>query len=133
MQKALTINHRRVKIVASTLALTFIAFRIWLHHSPNTDLNIGRYNIHHLFTGVLLIMLCGIPLAILQGNGRLLDVAALGFGVGLSMALDEWIFLIATDGSNASYLLQVSLWGGASMVGLGCAYTLALSLFHKWK
>jgi uncharacterized membrane protein len=46
------------------------------------------------------------------------------------MALDEWVYLIATDGSNASYLLPVSFWGGAVAIVLACAYTVAL-IFHE--
>jgi hypothetical protein len=48
--------------------------------------------------------------------------------MGLAMALDEWVYLIATDGSNASYLLPVSFWGGVVVVGLALAYAVALSL-----
>jgi hypothetical protein len=44
------------------------------------------------------------------------------FGSGLSLALDEVVYLIATDGSNASYLLPVSFWGGVIVVGLGPAW-----------
>ena len=51
-----------------------------------------------------------------------LDVALLVFGAGLAMALDEWVYLIATDGTNASYLLPVSLWGGIVVTGLACVY-----------
>lgn len=121
----------RVRLIVASLLLTFLSFRAWLHLYPNTDLNVGPYNIHHLFTGILLIAICGIPLAIFQGRNRWLDIAALGFGVGLSLALDEWVFLIATDGSNASYLLRVSLWGGAIMVGSSCLYTALLWLSNR--
>jgi hypothetical protein len=44
----------------------------------------------------------------------------------LRLALDEWVYLIATDGGNASYLLPVSVWGGVVVVGLACAYALGL-------
>jgi hypothetical protein len=44
------------------------------------------------------------------------------FGVGLSLALDEVVYLIATDGSNASYLLPVSFWGGVVVVGAGALW-----------
>src|ERR1043166_3684713 len=121
------LNKRRTVSVFVALVATFALVRVFLHSSPNTDLNIGRYNIHHLFTGVLLITVCGIPLVVLHGGSRLLDLAAIGFGVGLSLALDEWFYLIMTDGSNASYLLPVSFWGGVFMVCLASGILLAVA------
>ena len=109
-----------------SMTVTFALLRVFLNFSPNTDLNVGRYNIHHLFTGLLLVAVGGIPLAIFQGASRKLVLARLVFGAGLGMALDEWVFLIATDGSNASYLLPVSFWGGVIVIGLACVYTSAL-------
>ncbi len=41
-------------------------------------------------------------MALFDGNSRRLDVASVMFGAGLSMALDEWVYLIATDGSDKS-------------------------------
>jgi hypothetical protein len=38
------------------------------------------------------------------------------------MMLDEWVYLIVTDGSNSSYLLPVSFWGGLAMVLACVAY-----------
>jgi hypothetical protein len=66
------------------MGLTFALLRAYLHFSPDTDLNIGHYNIHH-----------------------------------------------ATDGSNASYLLPVSFWGGVVVIGLALAYTATLMFFGK--
>jgi hypothetical protein len=116
------VSTRRLLLLLLALAATFAVVRLFLHMSPNSDFNIGPYNVHHLFTGLLLITFCGIPLVVLQGDQRILDVATVGFGVGLSLALDEWIYLIVTDGSNASYLLPVSFWGGVAMVGMACLY-----------
>jgi hypothetical protein len=59
------------------------------------------------------------------------DAATIGFGIGLSLALDEWVYLITTDGSNASYLLPISFWGGAVCVGLACLYVLVLYLVRR--
>jgi hypothetical protein len=120
---SIKLDPKRFRLVLCSLVLTFAALRLWLHQFPNTDLNVGAYNIHHLFTGLLLLALGGIPLAVLQGQSRWLDVAALLFGAGLSMALDEWVFLIATDGSNAAYLLPVSWRGALVMIALACGYT----------
>lgn len=119
-------NRLRALLILGSLILTFILLRVWLHTFPNSDLNIGPYNIHHLYTGLLLITICGIPLSLFHVNNRILNIAALGFGAGLSMALDEWIYLIATDGSNSSYLLPVSLWGGIILILIAALYILLL-------
>jgi hypothetical protein len=121
-------TKRNGLLLLVAMSLTFIALRAYLHFSPNTDLNIGQYNIHHLFTGLLLIAAGGIPLAIFSSATRLLDLSRVVFGIGLGLALDEWVFLIATDGSNASYLLPVSFWGGVIVVGLACLYVVVLLL-----
>lgn len=118
-------------VLLCSMGLTFALLRAYLHFSPNTDLNIGHYNIHHLFTGLMLIAVGGIPLAILDASTRWLELARWIFGAGLGMALDEWVFLIATDGSNASYLLPVSFWGGIVAIGLALAYTTMLMFFSK--
>jgi hypothetical protein len=120
------VSKRRVIFVTAPLLVTFAALRLFLHSFPNADFNVGRYNIHHLFTGLILITLSGIPLAVFHGEGRLLDFAALAFGIGMSLALDEWVYLIATDGTNASYLLPISFWGGVVMIALASGYALAL-------
>jgi hypothetical protein len=100
------------------LAGSFILLRIMLWFSPNSDFDLLGYNIHHLFTGLVIISLTA-PLIILEAGGRqLMKYWLLAFGAGLGMALDEWVYLIVTDGSNDSYLLPVSFWGGAAAVAL---------------
>lgn len=115
-------NIRRARIIAASIVVTFVVIRAMLHASPDSDFDIGGYNIHHLFTGLLLIVAGGIPLALFPRSSRLMDAAAVVFGIGLSLALDEWVYLIATDGTNASYLLPVSLRGGIVMVALAVIY-----------
>jgi len=116
--------RKNALLLVGSMLITFVLLRLYLHISPDTDLNIGSYNIHHLFTGLLLIAAGGIPLAVFQGSTRNLKPALIIFGAGLGMALDEWVFLIATDGSNDSYLLPVSFWGGVIVICLACVYTL---------
>ncbi len=127
------VHKRRLILVLGALVVPFVLLRVWLFFAPNTDFNVAGYNIHHLFTGLLLITLGGLPLALFRGASRWLDVAAVVFGVGLSLALDEWVYLIATDGSNASYLLPVSFWGGVVMIALACAYVGVLLVVQKRK
>lgn len=115
-------DKRRARIIAASIVVTFLIVRAMLHLSPDSDFDAAGYNIHHLFTGLLLIVAGGIPLATIHRNSRLMDAAAVAFGIGLSLALDEWVYLIATDGTNASYLLPVSFRGGVVMVALAVIY-----------
>lgn len=124
-------DYRRTKLILASLLVTFIVTRVMLTSSPNSDFDVAGYNIHHLFTGLLLITAGGIPLALFNRNSFALDVASVAFGSGLALALDEWVYLIATDGSNASYLLPVSLKGGILMVGLAALYIAVLYLASR--
>lgn len=113
-------------LLVASMTATFLVLRVALYLTPDSDVNVAGYNIHHLFTGLVLIAAGGIPLAIFRGSTRRLDAARVLFGAGLGMALDEWVYLIATDGSNASYLLPISFWGGLVVVGLACIYAVLL-------
>jgi hypothetical protein len=128
-----SINKTRAKILVSSLVVTFVVIRVWLFFYPNADLNLLGYNIHHLYTGLLLVTIGGIPLILFSNSGRILNLATAIFGIGLSLALDEWVYLITTDGSNMSYLLPVSFWGGLILVGLTCLYIGALYFWFRKK
>jgi hypothetical protein len=119
-------RRRRGHILVASLGVTFAVIRGWLAITPNADFNVAGYNIHHLFTGLLLLTFFGVPLALGFGHGRRGDWLTAGFGVGLALALDEWVYLIATDGSNASYLLPVSFWGGLVFIVGAALYVMAL-------
>ncbi len=124
-----SINKTRAKIMVISLIATFLVIRVWLFFYPNADFNVAGYNIHHLYTGLILIIIGGIPLILFSDSKRILDLATAIFGIGLSLALDEWVYLIATDGSNLSYFFPISLWGGIILVGLTCLYIGALYFF----
>ncbi len=125
----------RNAVVLGTVVLgTFVALRLWLWLVPNADFEVAGYNVHHFFTGLVFIAAGGIPLAIFRGNTRRLDMALVLFGIGLGLALDEWVYLIATDGSNASYLLPISFWGGIVVVSLALGYVVLLAWYaHQRK
>jgi hypothetical protein len=115
-------DRRRARLILASLLLTFAVIRLAMWRSPDSDFDLAGYNIHHLFTGVLLATAAAIPLILRPGRSRGLDVACVLFGAGLSLVLDEVVYLIATDGSNASYLLPVSFWGAVVVVGSGAAW-----------
>jgi hypothetical protein len=118
---------RRGWILLLTLALTFGVMRGSMALRPDADFTVAGYNIHHLFTGLLILTACGVPLVLGVGSVRVGEWLTAGFGMGLGLALDEWVYLIATDGSNASYLLPVSFWGGVVVVGAALLYAAILT------
>jgi hypothetical protein len=52
---------RNAILLILSIGLTVLALRIALHNSPDSDFDVAGYNIHHLFTGLVLIALGGIP------------------------------------------------------------------------
>ncbi len=112
------------EVVGTTMVLcvsvvgTFLALRLALAYSPNADLSLGGYNIHHLFTGIILTTVTAVPLAIGDVSISVRRSLVAVLGIGLACMLDEWVYLIATDGSNASYSLPVSYWGGTALVSI---------------
>lgn len=123
--------RRNVLLLLVATLLPVVLLRLALHASPDQDFDVAGYNVHHLFTGLVLVTLGGVPLALFPGGGLRRDLAVACFGVGLGLALDEWVYLIATDGSNASYLLPVSLWGAVVALGLAVAYVGLLVLLGR--
>ncbi len=119
---ATAVGRRRGILILTALVVTFIVVRLWLWFTPDADFDLGTYNIHHLYTGLILLSVTGLPLMVDLRRNRWLDLCCIGFGAGLSLALDEVIYLIATDGSNASYWLPASVWGGIVVVGLSVVY-----------
>jgi energy-converting hydrogenase Eha subunit E len=117
----------RATTLAIAMVVTFVMMRAYLHLSPNTDLTIAGYDIHHLFTGLILITLGGIATVVMPAAHRYSQTALTIFGVGLALALDEWLYLIVTDGTNASYLLPVSFWGGFAAIALAVTYAVVVS------
>ena len=121
-------DRRRAKLILASLLLTFVVVRLAMWVWPDSDFDVAGYNVHHLFTGVLVLTASMLPLALGADAGRAAMLLVAGSGVGLSLVLDEWVYLIVTDGSNASYLLPVSLWGA---VALHAAVTVAV-IAGRW-
>jgi hypothetical protein len=109
------------------LALTFAGQRLFLHLiNPNADLYLFGHNVHHLFVGAVMAIPAAFILAF-QPETPLLRLGALAaLGSGSAMILDELIYLIATDGTNASYLKPISLWSAILMQSLAAGLLLLI-------
>ena len=93
---------QRIKIFIRSLIITLIAVRTYLFFFPSANLNIGKYNVHHLYIGAFLIIIVLIFFIFNIVNKFTVTIA----GISSALVLDEIVYLIATDGSDAAYLTQ---------------------------
>ncbi len=124
------VTKRGLLLIISLIA-TFIFLRVSLYISPNSNFDVAGYNIHHLYTGIVILTMAIIPLLLFENLGRFIDILIITFGIGLSLVLDEWVYLIATDGSDSAYLTPKSFWGGVIVISLTVTYIALLTWIAK--
>jgi hypothetical protein len=127
LRPALPAKQTLLLIVAPMLA-TVISLRLYLHLVHVRHIYPGGYLVHHLFVGVLI----QIPAAFLLAFGtrqRVLARVALGIGTGL--ILDEFVYLVATQASDADYVSRLSLAGAIVLVSLAVIFLLVLYALHR--
>ena len=101
--------------------------RVILHQFPGINLDVGSFNVHHLYTGVLLLIAGGLPLIIRSPGGSRRWLYAALFGIGLGLVLDEWVYLIATEGTDEAYLSLESVAGAVIMTSATAIYIVILA------
>jgi hypothetical protein len=105
--------------------------RFYLHLIPIRHVYVVTYLIHHLFTGVLIVVPAAFVLAFGAYRGPSAFLAPVALGIGSGMVLDEVAYLVATDGSDAGYRSAVSLWGAVTLLALATALLLGLYGLHR--
>jgi hypothetical protein len=114
-------------IVVPMLATVF-SLRLYLHLVHVRHIYPGGYLLHHLFIGVVIL----IPAAFLLAFGtRYRVLARLALGVGTGLILDEVVYLVATDGSDAGYMSRTSLLGSMVLTSLAVIFLLILYVRHR--
>jgi hypothetical protein len=106
---------------------TVVLMRVVLHNFPSLNMDVGGFNIHHLYTGALLLIGSGLPLILQSPHGRRRWVLTILFGIGLGFVLDEWVYLLITDGSDEAYLSLRSLAGAVLFTGMTAVYIVILA------
>ena len=97
--------------------LTLVVLRTFLYFSPKTNLYVLGYNLHHLFTGAFLLVLT-LPFLMLRFSEKIRRIATVLAGVFAALIIDEVVYLVATDGSDAAYLSGTSLYGMLVTAGI---------------
>jgi hypothetical protein len=86
------------------------------------SLTIAGHHIHHLFVGLALVVIAGIP--VVAGGWRRPSFVAI-FGAGLGLTLDELVLLVVRERfPETPYSSPVSLLGAATLIVLACGYVL---------
>ena len=93
----------------------------------------GGYLVHHLFTGILIMVPAAFVLAFGTRFRFVAIMTRLALGVGAGLALDEMTYLVMTSASDEDYVSAVSLFGAVIFVGAGLVLALALFKWHESK
>jgi len=122
-------NHRRsfvpMFLILVPLVLTFVTQRLILHHSsPDTHVFVAGFLVHHLFSGVLILIPTAFLLALGIKSVARRNLALVALGLSSAMVLDEVVYLVCTDGSGSAYRGAVSFWGAFFLLLLAVLFLL---------
>ena len=106
MKQSIPTNKNIIYFTLSLL-LTFILLRTTLYFFPYLNFNLGPYNIHHLYSGAVLLII-SVMMLLIGFQGTFISCLA---GASTALIVDQLVFLIATNGANITYLSPISLWG----------------------
>ena len=120
---------KRVTHFVFSLMITFFLLRFFLFFLPSANLILGKYNIHHLYTGAFLLVVVSIFFLVDIVNGYTTALA----GIASAFILDELIYLIATDGSDQAYLSPMSIWGSIIVISIVLIVTGAVYFYAQRK
>ncbi len=69
---------------------TFILARLIVNFFPDLFLQIGGVHIHHFAYGIIILTLVGALELIIRPHGRVRNLVAIVFGIGMGLAYDEF-------------------------------------------
>jgi hypothetical protein len=97
-------DQGRLQLAAALAAfvVTFLITRGIVHlirsgHGPFRNISVGGLHVHHVVPGVILMTVGGFMLAAVRTTGGLATAAAIVFGVGAGLVLDEFALILHLD------------------------------------
>ncbi len=107
-----------LRLIVLPLLGTFASLRLYLHLVGVRHVYPGGYLVHHLFTGILILIPAAFLLAFGTRRRAVAVWARVAVGVGSGMILDEITYLVMTKASDDDYVSRTSFVGGAGFVAL---------------
>lgn len=101
-----TLKHR-LSVFIGSLVITLAFERTFLRFFPDINVYFHKYNVHHFYTGALLLILAMI--LFLFGTITNWTIALAGYSSAL--VLDEFVALVLTSGSDIGYFSKASVIG----------------------
>jgi hypothetical protein len=121
-------SKQTLLLILLPMLATVISLRLYLHLVHVRHIYPGGYLVHHLFVGLLI----QIPAAFLLAFGtRYRVLARVALGVGTGLILDEFVYLVATKGTDADYVSRLSLGGSIILVSAAVIFLLVLYALHR--
>lgn len=100
-------DKQKALYFAVSFVLSILVTRIVLYFLPNLNLDIGKYNVHHLYWAAFAVII----MCILFIFNYINKITIAFGGITSGLVVDEIIYLVATDGSDLAYLGASSVWG----------------------
>lgn len=122
--------RQTLRLILLPMLATFAGLRLYLHLVHVRHVYPGGYLVHHLFIGVLILIPASFLMAFSPRHRVLQVLAAATVGIGSALILDEFTYLVATQGSDADYVSHVSLIGAMVCIALAVILLLILYVLH---
>lgn len=113
-------------LILSAMWITFLGLRLSLHLGGVRHVYPGGHLVHHFFFGAILLIPAAFLLAFPPPSNwlRLANLAVLG--VACALLLDEFVYLLATQASDADYVSRLSLVGALVLISSASILLLAV-------
>lgn len=114
-----------------SMVVTFLITRLNLHLRGVWHIHIKGHILRHLFTGTFLVIPAGFMLAFGLHHQWSMILTLIIFGIGSSLILDEIVYLMATNRTDADYTSKRSLQGAMWFMLAGIIALLLIYLSLK--
>jgi hypothetical protein len=124
------LRSRSTLLIVSIVAAAFLT-RLFLFLNPGAGgSTVLGVHIHHLLVGIVLVCIGGVPAVLLRSDDLLKSVGTSVFGLGIGLALDEWVlFVIRETAPDTPYMSASSLAGAILLVALVSGYVVLVGRF----
>lgn len=122
-----SIFQNPLSLFSIAIIATIIVVRASLFFRPNINVFIGKYNVHHLYTGAVLLVFD--TLFLIAGTVNAFTVILAG--VATALILDELGYLVTTNGADSEYFTRKSYLHMLFSAGITLAFAFGISALFR--